>query len=939
MKKNSRFQKDEPLRKDVYFLGNALGNILKEQEGIEVFNSVESVRILCKELRSEFSANLEKALIKKIEKMDNETSNKIIKAFSIYFQLVNIAEQNHRIRRRRAYLVMDEPKPQPGSVAEVAAILRREGLTLKKIESLFKKLATELIITAHPTEAMRRTILNKHKRMSILLCSLEKEYLPQIEKDRIIDDIYGEITALWQTDEIRHEKPTVFDEIRNGLFYFDDIFFDTLPRLYDEINYEFKNNFGGHDFKIPTFLRFGSWIGGDRDGNPLVDDNVMESALRMQKEMILEKYRVSVELLIKSLGISTRITGVSRKLLKSLKADEKEMPDFVKMVIRRNRGELYRRKLAFILQKIRNTIEYNRNRTPDKNRKRIECYYRDENELLNDLNLIKESIISHCGERIAFGELTKLIRQVELFGIHLAKLDIREHSKQHTLAIAEIGKNLNWFESDYITVDEDEKISVLTDKIKRLSFDNSPFNSISLSHQTRKIINTFKNIKRMLDEISSKAIDTYIISNTCSASNVLEVLYLTKASGLYTRNGNGKVISKLNIVPLFESIRDLKKSPEIMSVLFENQCYRKHLKARGMIQEIMLGYSDSNKDGGYLASNWELYKAQIELSRIARKNGISLKLFHGRGGTVGRGGGPTNQAILAQPKGTVNGKIKITEQGEVVSSKYSLPEIAMRNLEAVTSAVILSTVGREESEEILKRQKEWAEIMEELSETSYKIYREFINKKDFIEYFYTATPIKEIGELNIGSRPAKRKPGKRIGDLRAIPWVFAWMQNRHVLPGWFGVGTAFYRYYIKNQRENIKTLKEMYSRWQFFKAIIDNIEMTLGKADMRIAIRYAGLLKDKKMREPIFHIIENEYELTKEMVLKITGQKNFLDKSLLLQRSIKLRNPYVDPLSYIQVNLLTKLRKENISVKDKREITAMILLTINGIAAGMRNTG
>jgi len=944
---NNRFEKDKPLRKDVHFLGNVLGDVLKEQEGIGIFEKEELIRKLCKTLRRTYSPFLENVLIKEIEKLNPEAQKKIIKAFSVYFQLVNIAEQYHRIRRRRAYQVMAEPKPQKGSIAELVSDLSKEKFPAGKINELLKELSIELVITAHPTEALRRTILSKNKKNSILIDSLETKVLTHFERSMIVDEIYREITGLWQTEDIRQEKPTVADEIRNGLFYFDETIFDTLPKFYEEISYQLKKQYEGFNFKIPPFLRFGSWIGGDRDGNPLVNDTVMESALRMQKSLILEKYRSSIESLIESLSVSTKLTGVSRGLLNSLKEDDRKLPKFARIIAKRNPNELYRKKLSFVLQKIKNTIEANKpavlpiispaNKGYVRN---LEWYYRDGEELLEDLNVIKGSLISNKGARIAQGDLATLIRQVELFDLYLAKLDIRQHSALHASAIADIAKKLNWIDKGYLIISEEDKIDLLTKKIGERRQTHT-FDIPKFSPETKEVLETFRNVKRLLLEVSPKAIDTYIISNAHSASNVLEVLYLAKLTGLYQVNEKRGILSRLNIVPLFESINDLKKAPDIMSCLFENPVFKSHLEARGNLQEIMLGYSDSGKDGGFLTSSWELYKSQTALSGLAKRSNITLKLFHGRGGSVGRGGGPMHQAILAQPAGTVNGKIKITEQGEVVSSRYTIPEIAMRNFELIASAVILSSVKKKRKDiPDPDKEKTWTDTIKELSDYSYKFYREFIyDQEDFKEYFYKASPIEEIGELNIGSRPARRKKSRRIEDLRAIPWVFAWTQNRHILPAWFGIGSAFYEFIKKNKKTNIKILKEMYSRWLFFRTLIDNLEMTLGKSDMRIARRYASLVENAKIRELIFSRIEKEYELTREMVLEITEEDRLLDNSPLLKRTINLRNPYIDPLSYIQVRLLRELRVKALRGKRKKEIIFMVLSTINGIAAGMKNTG
>lgn len=933
MNQSSRQSKDKPLREDVRFLGNILGSVIIEQSGKAVFDVEEKIRLLSKELRQRYDCQRETQLKKIISELKTLKMENVIRAFSLYFQLVNIAEQYHRIRRRKYYKLHPAGVVQRGSFKELYFWLKNQRIRRKDLIDALKGIQIQLVTTAHPTEAVRRTVLTKLRRIASLLERKDEAGISDYEKERILSEFKKEVTLLWQTDEIRHFKPTVIDEIRNSLYYYDEIFYDSLPESHRELE-----EIGLKDFlksnKLSPLICFGTWVGGDRDGNPLVDDLVTEIAARYQKDLILSHYRQECRKLIDSLSISNRIVRPSRRLLFSINKDGKELPEIKLALAPRNINEPYRKKLSFIMAKLDNTIKANYPSTAQDtpSDKKI---YRDYSEFLNDLIVIRDSLIENKAAAVAMNEVDSLIRKVEIFKFHLADLDIREFSRNITNAIGEIAQEFSICSAtEYIGFGSDERVRILnklfTGKRELDADDRKKY-----SADTMRIINLFSLIAKLSAEISRYLINSFIISNTENSSDLLEVLFLMDKFCIYKKSGK-ELKKTFDIVPLFESIDSLRKAAQIMDSLWNHPLYRKHLKRRGNIQEIMLGYSDSNKDGGYLTSNWELYKAQISLSDTAKKYGIELKLFHGRGGTVGRGGGPTNAAILALPTG-VSGKIKITEQGEVISSKYLLREIAMRNFELVLSAMVMKMVSQMKKKAPLP--KRWERAMDKLSEESYRVYRMLVYEDpDFIDYFYEATPIDEISKLNIGSRPSKRKQSRRIEDLRAIPWVFSWMQNRHILPGWYGVGSALEKF-SEISTANKKLLKEMYENWQFFKALIDNIEMTLAKADMRIAENYMQLAKNKESARRIFDNIKREFYLTCDMVLSIGGNKRLLEKNPILQRSIALRNPYIDPLSYIQVELLKKLRSTKLKKSERQKLTFMTLLTINGISAGMRNTG
>ena len=914
--------KEKQLRRDVRFLGNLLGETLIEQEGRRIFDIVEKMRFLTKEMRRDYVRDLKEELVSAIRNLSHEELYNVTRAFTMYFKLVNIAEDNHQIRRRREYkFISDITGSKEGSIESVFNQLKEMGITLDRLIELLQRMSIELVLTAHPTEVNRHIVLEKFRLISILMKELENPVLSSDEREKIEKEIRAEIVSLWQTEEVPPYKISLLDEARNVHYYFKETIFDALTEVHEELENQIKKQYELEKIKIPNFLRFGSWVGGDRDGNPYVTHKVTYEVLRMQKRIALEKYIEEINHIKRQLSSSAKIAPVNPELIESVEEDRKLIPEEIDI---KNPLEFYRIKLEYVHKKLLNTIAANEDKEVTDG-----YHYSSKEELLTDLNLIDKSLRENRGERLADSELKKLIRQVELFGFHLAKLDIRQHSSLHSTAISEITERIKLI--NYRDMTEDERFQWLSKEIDNLR----PLipQWVTLSEETSEVLETLKWVKRSIEEISPEAIDTYIVSMTESASDILEVLLLAKETGLYFADNND-IISRLNIVPLFETIDDFRRAPEIMRKLYLNPVYARHLVARGNIAEIMIGYSDSSKDGGLLCASWESYNAQRALKRVADEFGIKQKLFHGRGGTVSRGGGPTNQAILASPPGTVDGLIKITEQGEVIYSNYSLPEIAEHNFELITSAVILASLKVQEIKP------EWEEVMEEVSESARLIWRALVYEDpDFCTYFRQATPISMIEQMHIGSRPAKRKQSERIEDLRAIPWVFSWTQNRHLIPGGYSVGSALDGFIRKNPDKNLEVLKDMYRNWGFFKSLIDNVQMTTAKADMWIALEYSFLVKPKELGKRIFQQIRNEYKLTEEMILKIMEQERVLDNNPLLQRSIELRDPYVDSLSYIQVGLLRRLSKGDFREGEESKLIENLKLSINGIAAGMKNTG
>src|SRR5262245_24233061 len=979
--------KDAPLRADIRRLGDLLGETLKRVGGQRLFEIEEDVRALCKRLRGERAgegaAATERELKRLLRGLSLDESIGVIRAFSVYFQLVNIAEQYHRIRRKHFYELRTPDQPQRGSLAETLRSLRRDFSEPDLLQRVIDRLEIMPVMTAHPTEAARRTLLEKHRRIGDLLADFDDENLALRRRNELQARLAAEVESVWQTDEVRHTQPKVLDEVNQGLYYFDATLFDATLEVFDELERRLEENFPGVKLRDgATPLRFGSWIGGDRDGNPFVTPEITWETLRLQQRMVLRKYRDAVAALGRRLSESSRFAPPTAELCGSLKDDAGRMPAVAAEVAARNAEEPYRQKLSYIYTRIENSLRRNRDMASalrlteprtlisirpglpiiaalTRSDTDVANVYRDGMSLWEDLRLVRDSL--RAGKAIhAARAVDRLMRQVAVFDLHMARLDLRQHSERHTAALAEITQSLGL--RDYSQMSEDERVEWLTCELataRPLVGDDARY-----SAETTETLNVFRVARRALDEISPNAISTYIISMTREVSDLLAALVLAKEAGLVWRGrergrvgetkraGDKEVLSpalplshspSLSIVPLFETIEDLRRAPEIMRRLFENPVYRRQLASQDDSQEVMIGYSDSSKDGGILTSSWELYKAQERLWEVARAHGIELRLFHGRGGTVGRGGGPSYEAIMAQPPETVAGRIKITEQGEVISSKYGLAEIALRSLELTTSAVIAASLPQPAQN--AGKLSRWQDVMEEVSAEAFTTYRRFVRETEgFYDYFVQATPVEELQYLRIGSRPAKRKSGsKSLDDLRAIPWVFGWTQSRHLLPGWLAVGTALADFIKARPRENLRLLREMYGEWPFFHSTISNIEMTLAKADFQIARQYASHALDRRLGESVFRLLEEEYLRACRVTLQITGERRLLDQSPVLQRSIAVRNPYVDPLSFLQVELLARRRQRGAGAEpgdvDREKLLHATLLTINGIAAGMRNTG
>ena len=915
------------LARDVRMLGNALGDVLREQGGEALFGVVERIRSLTKEARRNAGQDAAEAELDRLfAGMDFVTALPVLKAFTTYFQLVNLAEQKEiaRINRRRAYEAGSGPRPE--SVRDAIGSLRRAGVTAGEMRDLVRTLSIQLVFTAHPTESKRRSVQEKLHRLSDYLSGLEQPLLSLSDQQRLADDIATETEILWQTDEVRQRRLSVLDEARNILFYFSETFFDVSPRLYADLEKALSENYPGEAFDVPNFLEYGSWVGGDRDGNPTITLAHTAEVLRLHRELALSKFTQAVRSLSDRLSQSLHYVTVSEELESSLAEDAIRLPEVAAQAAGRSPTESYRRKCEYVWERLRRTQTSS------------EGQYASAGEFLGDLELIQRSLEQNKGHYAARRALAPLLFQARLFGFHLAGLDIREHKDKYLGALEAVltDQGVSWR-----TLSEADKVTLLEREIAG----RRPLLPTLLGYdeESNKTLGLFRLVSEKMEALEPAAFGSFILSMASNVSDVLAVLLLAKEAHLADLRDEGGW-SRVDVVPLFETIEDLENAPQILDTLLSNPVYRRNVTLRGEQQEVMVGYSDSNKDGGYLTANWKLYVAQAELARVARRHNVALRLFHGRGGAVGRGGGPAGKAILAQPPGSVRGRLKITEQGEVIAARYFDQEVAYRNLEQVVHAVLLASVEKPTQE--AETPGEWAEAMDAMSKTAERSYRALVyDDPQFVRFFQESTPVGELAQLNIGSRPPKRTASDRIEDLRAIPWVFSWMQSRYTLPGWYGIGTALTEYAAQSPA-HLARLQTMYGMWPFFATTLDNAQMSLAKADMDIAARYAALATDQAMARRIYGTIKTEYDWSVRILCRIMGQEALLDNSPVLQKSIRLRNPYVDPLSYLQIELLKRLRalppsegENDALLQQRRDLRAAVLLSINGVAAGMKNTG
>lgn len=933
---------DKQLRAKVKLFGNLLGNVLLSNTDVKVYDAVEKLRTGFIELHKEEDSQKRQQLMSLIASLDEETLNQVVRAFSTYFSLVNVAEEASQLQLRRRQM-RNGDELWIGSFDSALRDFIDMGMSAERLQTLLDRLAYIPVITAHPTEAKRRSILYALRRIFLTNEKLSDTRLGKTQRQAVIDELETQIHILWRTNEVRESKPQVRDEIKNGLYYFKESLFDAVPVVYRNLEERIRDHYPTAQITVPSFLKFGSWIGGDRDGNPNVKPETTELALRLQSRTTLQEYVKRLNETFKHLTHSDQFSTPSREFTESLNKDENLRFDVFVTNPLSYKHSPYQRKIAFMRFRIQQNLDKTRALIADAaaDVSKYTHVYASEGEFLNDLLLIRESLCSHGDDKIADIAITDLIRLVESFGFYLMHLDVRQESTRHTEIVAEI-LNLSGTHNDYDSLDESARIKLLSVLIEN-QCDGIEFDRASLNDTNKETLDIFKVIEKMHGEISPRAFGEYVISMTHQASHVLEVLMLASLVGLAGKM-NDEWFCNIRISPLFETIEDLNHIESVLSHLFEDKTYRTLLTASGNLQEVMLGYSDSCKDGGILASSWQLYEAQQKAMKLADAHQIDCRLFHGRGGTIGRGGGPTHESILSQPEGTVHGQIKFTEQGEVLSNKYSNPETAVYELTLGVTGLMLasryqilpgSSTATEENMSIMR------EVMA-YGENSYRQLTD--HTEGFLDYFYEATPVSEIGLMNIGSRPSHRKTGDRSkSSVRAIGWVFGWAQARHTLPAWYGIGTALYQWIendgIENRESRLQKLQTMYENWPYFRALLSNTEMALYKADINTAKEYSELCVSAETGQRIFEMIRDEHDRTLEITLKVSNMTRLLDDIPPLALSLMRRDPYLDPLNHIQIKLLRRYRDESLSDEEREKWLNPLLRSINAIAAGMRNTG
>jgi phosphoenolpyruvate carboxylase len=895
----------------IHLLGDILGEVISELESPEIFATEERIRAAAKERRAGNTQAAEQ-LETEVEALDINGARAVSAAFTTYFDLVNLAEEYQRVQQLRERESILSPEPLDESVGDAIAMLEKEEVTSEQMQTLLDHLFIELVLTAHPTEARRRTVTSKVQRVARLLEDISSKRFTPREREETRSAIHAEIASLWLTDRDRTTQPAVTDEVRTGLYFVENVFWDALPTLYEDLERALAVHYP--DVTPPSkWLRMASWMGGDRDGNPNVTHVVTAETLRLHRGLAVEKHRRTLQELARRLSVSSRRLIPSPELLAWIDS-RRPLPDHVAYIEERYPAEPYRLVLSLLANDLAEASRDDMTarlleRTPHQARIRLQ-------DLLTPLNLIAANLPPSLQK----DEIETACCQLMIFGLHAMRLDLREDSSRLNGTLDETLRALN-ITPKFAEMPEQERLALLSELLESDLPDLSAQPGITAA--TAETWSLFQLVRRVRDVYGTELLGPFVISMCQSAADVLSVLLLAR----WMDCDQG-----LQIVPLFETIEDLRAAPSIFESLLALPIYREHLKTCNDEQMIMIGYSDSNKDGGYVMSNWALYQGQENISQVAQKHAISLTIFHGRGGTIARGGGPANRGIRAQPSGSVNGRFRLTEQGEVIAARYSNQALAHRHLEQLVHAIIVASSPGKAKTEIPAA---WRAAMDQMSGTAHTMYRELVYENPkFIEFWQTATPLDEIKRLHIGSRPAARGTSSAVTKIRAIPWVFSWMQSRFNLPGWFGLGSALAA--VKDDG----LLREMYKGWALFNTMLNNAEMSLLKADMGIASLYVDLVPDKQLGSEMFRAIRDEYNRTRDVVLSISGHANLLEEEPITQNAVQLRNPYVDPLNYIQVEMLRRIRAlSDQEGEEAQAIREVISITINGIAAGLRNTG
>ena len=930
---------DDHLRAQVKLLGTLLGQVLLQFAGEEVFEAVETLRRGFAELHQKEDQQRRTELMDMIDAMPAGKVELVVRAFSSYFKLVNVAEESFAHRNRRRMLSHGMTLWE-GSFDRTMAEFKAQGVSASTLQGLVSRLHFSPVFTAHPTEARRRAVMEGMRRIFLICDQLYSPNLGVNDQRELENQLAAEIQVMWRTDELRTAKLEVRDEVRNGLYYVRESLFEAVPKSYFYFEKALRKHYGvradgSATISVPSFIRFGSWIGGDRDGNPFVTADVTEWTVHTQMQTALDEYRARVLDLRQSLTHSSGWCTPSAPFLAKLAEYEADYGEqvFRGTAVQIYSREPYRRMAAIMLARLDANLSYVHQCLADVPSFTSHMAYENAAEFLADLYLLRDSLISHGDRIVAMQDLHALIRLVESFGFHLLELDIRQESTVHTRAVAAVLKQIDP-DFDYLAAAEPDRLQRLAAWIGHI--DPIAVNDVAFDETERETFAVFRRMAKLQAEIGDAVFGTYVISMTNSASHVMEVMLLARLVGLCGHNGRDWTC-RIRVAPLFETVEDLQASQLILDQLLSNKVYRALVTANGNHQEVMLGYSDSCKDGGILASNWNLYEAQLSIIALTQRYGVECRLFHGRGGTVGRGGGPTHDAILSQPPGTVNGEIKFTEQGEMLYYKYSKPETATYEIGMGVTGLLKASATALASSDV-RYPEAYLDNMREIAAAGETSYRALIGMPGFIDYFYESTPVTEIGLLNIGSRPSHRKKADRsLGSIRAIPWVFGWAQSRHTLPAWYGIGSAL-RHFIDARADGLALLQAMNRDWPFFRGLLSNVQMTLTKADMEIAEEYARLC-DHPDTMKVYRAIADEYALTVEGVKQVVQIGALLEDNPALSLSISRRRPYIDPINHIQVRLLKHYRSESVWEAEQESWLTPLKRSINAIAAGMRNTG